>query len=550
MKLKKTACLLLSTVLFLSTLTPICAFAGLANKDAEENMAWLSDFYIRESTFDFVKDEVVPQEGIYSSKAEDFVQGVDSLKKIYNADYNTFTEAYEKILTEIFSLLDTADLGVTYDDMKAYLQDEWQIVVPEQDDACTKTYTTIVYICLRTDMLQSLLNVDVTIEPGTSLDRAVVLILGAIMGEDVDESVQTLMDYAVVTIKNILTDNGFQISSKVDPQDVLLLYKLMVAESVGYPIENHNIATFTDADKEYVQAAYTAAVIKMTYGVSPAVEDVLAASASDNENAVAMLILRTMIVEKGESWTDDETLETLFDRACDLGYFDLDLEVYSDVYNYDVYLDYDCDEIWMTPFAFAAEKGYDKLQYLTITINGEPVSNNRTYKLALTGDVTKATVELKYNDGETVDEATYTFNVHNGTQQLPNVEYPVPTDNVMSDLGLDLDYYESLLNSSDASALSETDSGIDARVLSATPYDLNDTQSALITGASASDTDSTDDAEPAIVTSVQTANNDTSPDTGLSDMNLALIIGAAAIVAIAGGITAYVLVKRKKEAGR
>lgn len=554
MKLKKTACLLLSAVLFLATLTPICAFASadLADKDAEENMAWLSDFYIRESATDFVKNEVTPESGVYNSTVKAFVAGVNALEKIYNADYKTFADAYEKILTDIFTLIDNANLNIGYDEMKAYLQDECQIVYPEQEDANTATYTTIVYVCMRTDMLQSLLNTEVTIEPGTTLDRAIVLIVSAVVGDEVDEDVETLMDYAVVTVKKILIENGYQVSDNADPQDFMWLYKIMVATEVGYPIENQNVAEYTDEDKAYVQAAYTAAVLNLTYGITPTVENVMAATASEDENAVAMLILRTMIEEKGETWAEDESIEDLFARACGLGYFDLDLEFYADVYNYDVNLEYDCDEIWLTPFAYAAEKGNDKLQYVTITINGTPVQSSRSYKLAMTDeDVTTATVEVKYDDGKIADEATYIFNIHNGTKQQPSVALPIPDSTVSGgSIDMDLDYYEELLNGSSSTPSGSTGSGIDASALTATPYDLNDTQSALIAGAAtAADTDDDTDAEPAIATSVQTANT-TSPDTGLSDMNMALIIGAAAVVVIAGGITAFVLVKRKKEAGR
>lgn len=549
MKLKKTACLLLSAVLFLATLTPICAFANadLADKDAEENMAWLSDFYIRESATDFVKNEVMPEDGIYSDTAETFVENVKGLEKLYNMDYTTMTDAYNKILTDFVSLFDKVDIKAGYDEMKAYLQSEWQIVYPAEDDASTKLYTPIVYVCLRTGILQSLLNIEVTIEPGTTLERTVVLFLGAIMGEEVGEDVETVFDFAVKNIEKILADNKIPVPDDTDVQNVLTMYKILVAKQMGY-LADLKVTDFADADAEIVQAAYAAATIKMAYGVSPSVEDVLAATASEDENAVAMLILRAMIVEKGETWTEDETLEALFDRACELGYFDLELEFYSDVYNYDVYLQYDCDEIWLTPFAFAAEKGYEKLQYVDITINGEPIESSHSYKLALDDDVAKAVVDVQYDDGETVDEATYTFTIYNGTQQQPNVTLPVPSDNVDNDFNMDLEYYEDLLNSESNAAPAE-DSNLEARELSATPYDLSDTQSALITAAAADTAE--DDAEPAVVTSVQkTASNTTSPDTGLSDMNMALIIGAVAVVVIAGGITAFVLVKRKKEASR
>lgn len=553
MKLKKTACLLLSAVLFLATLTPICAFANadLADKDAKENMAWLSDFYIRESAMDFVKNEVTPENGVYSDTAETFVKNVENLKKAYNADFNTFADAYDKILTELFSLADAADLGINFDDMKAYLQDEYQIVYPEQEDAKTQTYTAIVYVCLRTDLLQSLLNVDVTIAPNTTLEKAVVLILGSILGEEVGADIQTMFDFAVMNIEKILADNKIPVPDDTDVQNILTMYKILVAKQMGY-LTDLKVTDFAKADAKTVQAAYAAATIKMTYGVSPSVEDVLAATASEDENAVAVLILRTMIAEKGETWTANETLETLFDRACKLGYFDPQLEFYADVYNYDVNLEYNCDEIWLTPFAYAAEKGNDKLQYVTITINGTPVKSARSYKLAMTDeDVTTATVEVKYDDGKIADEATYIFNIHNGTKQQPSVALPIPDSTVSGgSIDMDLDYYEELLNGSSSTPSGSTGSGIDASALTATPYDLNDTQSALIAGAAtAADTDDDTDAEPAIATSVQTANT-TSPDTGLSDMNMALIIGAAAVVVIAGGITAFVLVKRKKEAGR
>ena len=61
MKSKKMLCILLAGIVLSSVFaSAFYSYADIADKDEKENLAWLSDFYIRESSTDFVKNNMVP----------------------------------------------------------------------------------------------------------------------------------------------------------------------------------------------------------------------------------------------------------------------------------------------------------------------------------------------------------------------------------------------------------------------------------------------------------------------------------------------------------
>lgn len=421
MNFKKTACLLLSLVLVICS--SICAFpvfAGTANNDSVENPAWLSDVYVRESSTDFVKNPMYPRsEGIYSRTLGGFRKEVDELKKLAMMTSDDLGDAYVKIITQIYQLIDQTGIFAEYDVMKNYLQTEHKIVFPADDSTVNKTYVAVAYACLKYDLLYPVIGIHFDVPEGTSIDRTVVLIAAALMGDTVTADIETIEDYAILNIKKSLINNGYQVSENADADEIYTLYKIMMAEKQGYKIENQDVANYTQKDKDYLTGAYTASIIKMTYDVSPTPEDAFIVVTSEDADAMPALILCLMIESKGESTIDDNSIEDLFKHACRLGFFDLDNEFYSDIYEYDVYLNYNCKSIWITPFAFATELGSDKTQYAKITINGTAVKSGGSHNFAITGDLTVAKIAVNYDDGSVKNSATYTLYIHNGTQALP-----------------------------------------------------------------------------------------------------------------------------------
>lgn len=427
MKIKKALCILLASIMFVSVFTStFYSYADIADKDEKENLAWLSDFYIRESSTDFTKNNMVPISEKYSHKLDDFRKEVEEIKKMYKIDFETLKKTYLKIFDEILKIIDEANIELPYDDMKAYLIDEWKIVFPEVENADTITYTTIAYGCLKYDLLFPITNTHFTVEPGTTLERTIVLIASVLLNEEIDESIQTFDDYVILQIKKSLINNGYPVSDNADEEEIMILYKIMMAEQQGYIIENQNVAEYTEQDKKYVDGAYMASIIKSRFEITPTVEATIIACESEDVDSLAIHILQTMIIEKNETVEDNEPIEQLFSRACILGYFELDKELYSDVYKYEVYLTYNCKEIWVTPFAYAAEKGSDKINFVDIDINGEKIRNGRSHRLKLAGDISYISVKLKYDDGVTKDSAEYKFTVFNGNKELTDTSFPTP----------------------------------------------------------------------------------------------------------------------------
>lgn len=539
MNLKKMAYVLLS--LLLVVCLSICAFpvfAGTANNESEENPAWLSDIYVRESSTDFVKNPMVPRsEGIYSRTLGGFRKEVAELKKLATMTADDLGDAYVKVITQIYQLIDQTGIFDDYDVMKSYLQTEHKIVFPNDDSAVNKTYVAVAYACLKYDLLYPVLGIHFDVPDGTSINRTVVLIAAALMGDTVPADVETIEEYAILNIKKTLIENGYKVSENADADEIYSLYKIMMAEKQGYRIANQDVANYTQKDKNYLTGAYTAALIKMTYAVAPTPEDALIVVTSSDKDAMPALILGLMIESKGESTLNDNTLEDLFRHACRLGLFDLDNEFYSDIYEYDVYLDYNCKSIWITPFAFATELGSDKTQYAKITINGTAVKSGASHNFAITGDLTVAKIAVNYDDGTVKNSATYTLYIHNGKEALPeDPTLPLPP----------FGGNEGSSGSSSGGNNSSSGGNSNNEYIFKKPGDLEFVPYEL--GSNSSIPGLSSGKNPALSGSIDNGSNSknsASSENGL-DVKVIIIYAVCAVVLIGAGAASLIIIKKKK----
>lgn len=539
MNLKKMAYVLLS--LLLVVCLSICAFpvfAGTANNESEENPAWLSDIYVRESSTDFVKNPMVPRsEGIYSRTLGGFRKEVAELKKLATMTADDLGDAYVKVITQIYQLIDQTGIFDDYDVMKSYLQTEHKIVFPDDDSAVNKTYVAVAYACLKYDLLYPVLGIHFDVPDGTSINRTVVLIAAALMGDTVPADVETIEEYAILNIKKTLIENGYKVSENADADEIYSLYKIMMAEKQGYRIANQDVANYTQKDKDYLTGAYTAALIKMTYAVAPTPEDALIVVTSSDKDAMPALILGLMIESKGESTLNDNTLEDLFRHACRLGLFDLDNEFYSDIYEYDVYLDYNCKSIWITPFAFATELGSDKTQYAKITINGTAVKSGASHNFAITGDLTVAKIAVNYDDGTVKNSATYTLYIHNGKEALPeDPTLPLPP----------FGGNEGSSGSSSGGNNSSSGGNSNNEYIFKKPGDLEFVPYEL--GSNSSIPGLSSGKNPALSGSIDNGSNSKNSASSENDLDVKVIIiyAVCAVVLIGAGAASLIIIKKKK----
>lgn len=426
MKIKKIISAFLAAVIIVATVaSSLNIFAKTADSSSKKNPAWLADFYVRESSTDLGKKEMVPKtDGIYTRTLGGFKAEVDALKKVCNISLESLTAKFDDVINKLYNMISETGLLEEYEKMKDYLVNECGIVYPNGDTSSTPVYTAIVYACLKYDIISPITGKPVIIPSGTTIDRAIVIVVSNVLGEELPDSVTSIEDYAIETIKQILKENGYEVPSNYTPKEIILQYKIMIAEQQGYKIKNKDIKNYTEKDLKHLDGSYYAAIIKKNYNVSPTPEDAYVVIKSSDEDAAAALILGLMIESKGESTLEDNTLQDLFDHACKLGFFNIKNGFYSDVYNYDVYLKYNCNGVWITAYAYASELGKNELDNVKIAVNGADIANGKSYLLKLTGDVTKVVVSCVYDNGKQKENASYTFMIHNGKEKLPDNANP------------------------------------------------------------------------------------------------------------------------------
>lgn len=422
MKSKKILSIFMAAVLIMMSVAgAFNIFAKTADITTEKNSAWLSGFYVRESSTDMSRKEMVPKaDGVYSRTLGGFKTEVDALKKVCNISLDSLKEKFNDVINKLYNMILQTGLLDEYSKMKDYLITEHGIVYPSEDTSTTPVYTAVIYACLKYDIVSPITGKPVVIPKGTTIDKAAAIVVSNVLGEELPDGVTSIDDYAIESIKRILEKNGYKVPGDYTPTQVIMQYKIMIAEQQGYKIANKDIKNYTQEDIKHLDGSYYAAVIKMNYKVSPTPEDAYAVVKSDNSDSMAALILGLMIESKGESTAKDNTLKQLFEHACRLGFFNLENGFYSDVYEYDVYLKYNCKEVWLTAYAYASELGQNELDNVKMTINGADIANGKSYLFKLNGDVTKVVVSSVYNNGQKQEKASYTFNIHNGTEKLPD----------------------------------------------------------------------------------------------------------------------------------
>lgn len=420
-KSKKVVSLLLTVILAVSSaFGGFTVFAKPADSNSKKNPAWLSNFYVRETSTDFAKKDMVPHtDKAYRQNYKEFYAEVQTVEKECNLTIESLKKQLDEVVQKLYEMISKTELLKSYEEMKAYLQNERGIVYPEEVSSTTPVYTAVLYACLKYDFLQPITGRPLVVPEGTTLERGVALVVANVLGEDIPDDVNSLEEFAVEGIKHFLEKNGYDVPAKATPAQIVLMYKIMIAEQQGYEIENQEVENYTQADIENLNGNYYAAIVTKHFGIKMDPKKTLNAVNAKDTEKFAVLILTTMIESKKESIKNDTTPEMLFDHACKLGFFNLKNGFYPDVYDYDVYLNYKCSEVWLSAYASANENGQEDLNNLKMTMNGAEIFSGKSYLLKLTGNVTAVVVKSKYDNGKKQGEASYTFRIHNGTKELP-----------------------------------------------------------------------------------------------------------------------------------
>lgn len=378
------------------------------------SMAWLDNVIIRDSTTAVTSADIAPKADYpYSRTYDEFINELDNYTKLNELNEQTVTESYMQTVEMLFYLVTALDMTDDLNVMIAYLNDKG-IDIPLNLTGDDKMKVAIVYAAIKYNAVYVLYGKNVTITQGTTLDGAVVIILAELSAVKLPSGIDTLTGFALETMKTYV--EGFDeipLSQNPEGPEIFYWIKVIVAAANDYQVPLMDYDVTEDVYKTYVDYAYYASLLDTLYSIHIDPVRLAKADADTDPTAIAKLVLQTMLEEKKIEYKSTSSCETLFALACTNGYFQLEREFYSDIFNYDVFVSPSCDKLWFTPFGLADELDGDNAN-ISIDLNGKKMTTSQTAyaKLNKTNKSETVVMTVTYDDlinkSETV---TYTFNV-------------------------------------------------------------------------------------------------------------------------------------------
>ncbi len=381
----------------------------------EYNYAWLDNVIVRDDAMAVTSKALHPAPTDYpgSHTYDEFVKEVKQYSALSDIDENTVTAAYGELNSAMYYLVTATGMTGTLDEMRAYLQN-YGIRLPGNEDAEDKMAIAIVYAALKYDAVYVLYEKKAEIPQGTTLDGANVIILSALTDTMLPSGIDTLTGFAVNTLKAYVTQfEELPVSKNPTPEEIFHWTKIITAASYDYKVPVTSFDKTTKAQKEYVDYAYHASILNTMYDITVDPVRLIVAVQSEDETALARLVLYTMLEEKGVTYSYDMTAEELFKLAESNGCFALEDEFYSDILNYEITVAETCTKVWFTPFALADQLQGGNSEFVTIKLNDTAVTPNSTTSVDLRTSLRneKVTMTVNYNDGKRNDTAVYVFNI-------------------------------------------------------------------------------------------------------------------------------------------
>lgn len=377
------------------------------------NYAWLDSVILRDDTLAVTPLTVYPlSEYPYRVTCEEFVKECNSYMKLFEASDTVVQQTViDSLKTVYYTLVSTGKITDSNQDMRAY-NESCGIVYPYTESKFTDIYTLITYACLNTDLYKLVSDKSVNITRGTTIEGAVVRYLSVVCGMDLPESVDTIPAFSYMFSKEyIVDDTMYPVSENPSEEEVYYWVKLQAAQRAGYSVPaSVRYKDLSSEQIDYVTYAYYASILTVKYDVAVNPIDLKAALLSGEKNVnVPRLVLKSMLDNVSVSYSDNESMRSLFNKAAGEGFFKLDDEFYTDIYTYNVYVPADCKKIWITCFPVAQQLENGSDDYVSTYINGVPVKTNSTNSADISGNNSKVTVDIVYSKNN--DKATYVFNV-------------------------------------------------------------------------------------------------------------------------------------------
>ena len=393
---------------------------SLHNLNANVKYSWLNKLVLRDSATSVTTARLVPYADYpYSRTFEEFTADVADVMEMYSFDTNDVEDTYNEVIDLIYYT--AVALGMTTDaeTMLSTIQKEG-IRVPVNMTAQEKVSAAVVYAAMKYDLTYALFERKTTFTKGRSIDGAIVDILASAMDSTLPSGIEKLEDLALYSCKVYAEDyDDLPMSDSPSKEEIYYLMELLASNKAGYDVPVLEYGDTTEIQRAYVDCTYYATVLDTVYDVHIDPLKLAVAAQKNDVTEIQRLILETMLDEKNVSYDEGEAVENLFTIACENGCFAMDEDFYSDVFNYDLYVDRTCEKLWVTPFGLANQLGGDN-RFLTIKVGSKELNADQTsyFPLDPSKENENMTVTVNYEDEDgNSDMSVYVFRI---IKQDPN----------------------------------------------------------------------------------------------------------------------------------
>lgn len=383
-----------------------------------------------------VKEDMLSTEGLFSPEvlipvcnypynmdAPNFKSQVAEYVDLYSLDETTQRAAYLYLLEQIGVLSVFVDVDTTEEDKAQWLRDNGIIVTAEDEKDPEKRIMIIsLYAMMRNDLYYVIKGQHLTIPQGTALEQAIVIYLVALSGEEPTlknfiekyfgrEEILTLDDYIYYTSLITLYTTGY-----ISPAEVVTIPKEEVYRRVAImTIRKYGIAVDADtATTEEIHQKYLTAMLGTQYRVTL---DPSALKKAANEGIIPFYILQRMAYEDAgitisqTRYTYEQSFDIVRNRTTR---FNLENEFYSDITEYNIYLDYLRPNISINPTPLESSG-------TTIFINDTQVPGGAYEIIPLTTEERQTIyISCENNSNGKFSATVYKLNIYQGKDTAPD----------------------------------------------------------------------------------------------------------------------------------
>ena len=391
-------------------------------KYEENNPSWLRQLVIKEdmlSSNGLFKEEVlIPVSDYpYTTDAPHFKAQVEEYIELYTLDDDSQRAAYLYLLEQVGALSIIAN-PETSDKSKADWLREQGIVITEEDEKDSDKILMInaLYALMQNDFYYVIKGERLQIPEGTPLEEAVVMYLMGLSGDSSaltdfllkyfgKASIGNLDDYIYYTSLMSLYTQGyvspFEIPT-ISRDEVYRRVAIMTIRTAGIAIDAETATT------EEIRHKYLAAMLSSQYSVTV---DPTALKKALNQKTAPYYILQRMAYEDSKvtisstKYTYEECFKVVLQKT---KRFNLENEFYSDIFEYDIYLDNIRSNISVNPNPISKSG-------VSISINGVDVTGGSYAVVELAGKAKETiTIVSRQATGKDVETSIYKVNVHQG----------------------------------------------------------------------------------------------------------------------------------------